>query len=132
MEFSVNPCDGFFEIKLAGEAKLETYGEFLDALVSHGDWKPGTPIFVDEVDLETGPLQVRDVEEIARMCGDRRVEIGQARVALLAGRDLEFGFIRMWGVFVEDKWDVTANVFKSREDAMAWLMAFGTGRRIFT
>ncbi|MBU8871871.1 MAG: hypothetical protein KOO60_13475 [Gemmatimonadales bacterium] len=121
MEFSIKHNDDFFEIKVSGEAELSKYGDFLDALIGHDKWKPGTPVLVDEMELDTSPLTVGNVQQIADMCGQRRAELGPAKCALLAGRDLEFGMIRMWGVFVEGKWDIVSDLFTVREEAIGWL-----------
>ncbi len=123
MEFSVKHSDGIFEIITSGATELGIYGEFLDALLALDQWRPGALILVDESALDTSLLTVKDVQEIAEMCGARRAKLGPAKCALVVGRDLEFGMVRMWGVYVEEKWDVTANLFESRAEAIAWLKA---------
>ena len=37
--------------------------------------------------------------------------------------DLEYGLNRMWHVFIEGDWEVESNVFRSREEAMPWLLS---------
>jgi len=49
------------------------------------------------------------------------LERDREKCAILVARDLEYGMVRMWGVFVEGKWDVTVNLFKSRDEAIVWL-----------
>jgi len=122
LEFSLNHHDGYFEIKIFGKAELQGYGEFLDALLAHEDWVPGSLLLVDEMDLDTSSLSSAKVQEIADACVLRRDGLGNTRCAILVGGDLEYGFVRMWGVFVEDQWDVIANLFKTRDEALDWLL----------
>lgn len=66
---------------------------------------------------------VNEVKELALMCGEVRVEAGSSKLAVLVNRDLEYGMTRMWSVFVEDKWDVEIEVFRTESEAITWLMA---------
>jgi hypothetical protein len=53
---------------------------------------------------------------------DRVVIVGQARCATVAPRDVQYGLVRMWEVFVEGRWDVIHQAFRSRDEAVSWLM----------
>lgn len=83
------------------------------------------PYLFDHSDLDSGPLTVNDVRSIADACLDFREQFGFSRLALLLRRDLEFGLARMWGVFMEGRWDATVGIFRSRDDAVAWLRESG-------
>jgi len=48
--------------------------------------------------------------------------LGYSRMAILTPGSLEFGLGRMWQTFVEDKWDGTSDLFRSKKDAERWLM----------
>jgi len=123
MEFDLRYRGGFFDGKTSGDAELDTFRELLDVMFAHEEWKPGTPVMYDHTDLNSAPLTVDDVRSIAQMCADRRAKFGVAKVAIVVSRDLEFGLSRTWAAFVEDKWDVSANIFWTREEAIAWLTA---------
>ena len=121
MEFQVEYHGGFFIGTTSGDAVDEQFGDLLDAMLTHDKWKPGTPWLHDHSDLNAGPLTVDGIQKIAQLCADRRTTIGGGRCAIVVARDLEFGLARMWGVYVENKWDAVAAVFRSREEAIAWL-----------
>jgi hypothetical protein len=121
LEYRVKNFGNYFEIKISGPAKLEIYAEFLDAVLEHEEWRPGSPLLVDETDLDTSPLTIGEVQEIAEMCAQRSAKIGKSKCALVVSRNLEFGMVRMWGAFVDGKWDVQPNLFRSRDEAIAWL-----------
>mgnify|MGYP001552785974 CR=1 FL=1 len=121
MEYRVSAHDGYFELRLAGDIDPGTYPEALGALFGLPDWKPGSKVLVDEWDLRADDLTISGLKEIARICTNHNEDFGTARLSMYVSRELEFGLNRIWHVFVEGAWDVEGNVFRSREEAMAWL-----------
>ena len=122
MKYELNYREGFFEVKTYGDAEPGEIKEFLNSMLAHEKWKPGTSFLVDHSELNFGDLTVNDVRHIANVAVRRRAELGQARNATVAPRDEQYGLVRMWEVFVESKWDVIHHVFKSRDEAVSWLM----------
>jgi hypothetical protein len=90
-------------------------------MLDHAEWQPGTAWIHDHADLDAGMLTVTEVKMIADLCAERSAQMGAGKCAIVVGRDLEFGLSRMWAVFVEDRWDVDARVFRSLDEAIAWL-----------
>lgn len=127
MDFDLTYHDSYFEVRTFGDADRVTFEQFLDAMLKHTAWKPGTPSLHDHTRLNAAALTVEDIRAIAQFCADRRHLLGFARFAVVVDRDLEFGLARMWGVFVEDRWDVQGGIFRQREEAMAWLLE-GVGK----
>ena len=121
MEYSLTYHDGFFDITTSGDAEAAPFEQILDDMLRHETWKPGSPYLHDHTDFNSGPLTIDDIRNIAYMCEARRDELGEAKCALVVARDLEFGLARMWGSLVDGKWDVEANVFRTRDEAIAWL-----------
>jgi len=123
MNYSIENCDKYIEVKQTGAGDIRVYVECIDAVLEYKTWTPGTPVLVDQTKLDASLLTVNDVQKIAALCGTHRKEAGSSKLAMLVARDLEFGMNRMWSVFVEDEWDVDVEVFKSKEQAVAWLTA---------
>ncbi len=121
MEYSIIKHSNYFEIKLSKQADLRVYAEYINATLSHPDWTPGTPVLLDQTGLDTSLLRIGEVNAIADQCTALKAEIGAAKVALLVSRDMEYGMNRMWAVFIEDRWDALVGLFRSREEAVAWL-----------
>ncbi len=121
MKYEVHYDDEFFEVTTHGDAEPGGFEEFVDLLLGHEKWKPGTPFLVDHSELNAGPLTVADIHIIAEMCGRRRAQFGRARCAILVRGRIEYGMARMWEVFVEGEWDVTEHLFNSRDEAISWL-----------
>jgi len=120
MKYELNYREGFFEVKTYGDAEPGGIKEFLNPMLAHEKWKPGTPFLVDHSELNFEHLTVNGVHEIASVRA--RAELGQARCATVAPSDDQYGLIRMWEVFIDDRWDVIHEVFRSRDEAVSWLM----------
>lgn len=121
MEFSIEYRDGHMAVKASGDADFESFARMHYAILNHDNWKPGTPVLIDHSDANVGSLTVSNVRDVAADVVKYADKIGRSRCAFLVSRDLEYGMIRMWMVFVEDKWLATAKIFRSREEAIAWL-----------
>ena len=123
MDFSITPQRGYLEVKLSGRPTPDAFDKYFEALLAHDDWNPGTPILTDETNLDAGTTTVREVRDIAEVCARRKSELGPVRTAILVAGDFEYGMNRMWDAFIEGKWDVESALFRSRDEALAWLSA---------
>jgi hypothetical protein len=121
MEFTIDNSGSHFEIAVSGAFDHHKYEELIDTLLTRADWRPETPILVDEIAMEAGKASIETIKACADACTRRRAEFGKARMAIFVARDLEFGMNRMWLTFTSDKWDVSANVFRSRGEAIGWI-----------
>ena len=122
MEYEIHQRSGFVEVVTHGDGDVEVFQELLNEALRHPDWKPGTPILIDHSDLNAGPLTIDGMKRLADMIHAARGELGSSCMAILVPEDLEYGLGRMWQVYVEDKWNGTCEIFRSREDAVGWLM----------
>ncbi len=107
MKFSLKYRQGIIEVKTFGDAEVQVFKEFVEAIVNHVNWEPGGRFLVDLSELDIGSLTVDQIEVLARIFEQNREKFGHAKCALLVSRDLEFGMGRMWQVFVEKRWSVT-------------------------
>ena len=121
MEFCITCHEGFFEMRLSGDIDPAKYPEALNTLFAHNKWKPGTPLLVDESDLRADHLTIAGLKSIAETCVGRSTEFRTTKMSMYVSRDLEYGFNRMWHVFIDGSFQAVGNVFRSREEAIAWL-----------
>ncbi len=121
MKSEVHYNDEFFEVTTHGDAAPVGFEEYLDVMLGHEKWKPGAAFLEDSSDLKADRLTVADVRKIADIFVKRRAQLGRARMPILVFRELEYGMVRMWEVFVEGEWDVTEKLFRSRDEALSWL-----------
>ena len=120
MEYSLVYDDGLFIGETSGDAVVETFGDLMDAMLDHDEWKPGASWLHDHTNLNADPLTAENVQGIADLCKERRERIGSGKCAIVVTADLEYGLGRMWATYVEDKWEAVTGVFRSRDEAMAW------------
>lgn len=122
MEFEVSFQDGIFTVVTRGDAELMRFRELLDQTFAHEEWQPGSLVLHDHSELNGGPLKVDDIRRIAGFCADSSEQFGLSRLAVVAVRDVEFGLARMWGAFMEGRWSVTAQAFRSVDEGKRWLL----------
>lgn len=122
MEYKLLQHEGFVEVLTDGDADVSVFKEFMQEVLSLDSWKPGTPLLTNHTKLNSGPITIGQVHELASLAATLRAELGRTRMASLVGRDVEFGLARMWEVFVEDKWDGETHVFRERAAAVDWLL----------
>jgi len=123
MEYKVTFIDGYFDVKLIGKSSVEDSAAYFDFLIAHKRWSPGSLVLSDETEIEIGHLTVNDLEQISKVCGERRTAIGAARFAAVVPKDLLYGMNRMFQVYVEPSWDAKINAFRTRDEALTWLLS---------
>ncbi len=121
MEVSMKFNKWFFDIVLSGDFIPNEYEGFFFNMLNHKNWKPGTPVLIDETNFHSENLSIEEIKDIANQCVRLRNKFGPSKCAIFVSRDLEFGINRMWEVFVEKEWDVVLDFFRSRDDAIEWL-----------
>lgn len=122
MDFSIVPRDAYLEVSFSGRPTPEDYNKYFDALFEHDAWKSGMSVLTDNTDLDARDVTAQEVRDIADVCTQRSSELGAARTAILVENDLEYGMVRMWSVFVEGEWDVELAIFRTRNEAIEWLL----------
>ncbi len=121
MKFRVEYRNGYFVGETFGEAVAERFGDLLDAMLAHPEWRPGMSWVHDHSQLSADPLTVEGIRAIAQICSDRKDQLGGGRCAIVVSEDLEFGLARMWSVYVDGSWNVEASVFRNVAEALEWL-----------
>jgi len=122
VEFSVQYHNGFFEVKTFGDAEVGKFRDILEALVTHEKWKSGTALLINHTELNSASLTTDDMRTIVNFNAQYSGQVGKSKCAHLVARDIEFGMVRMWEGWAENKWDVSEKLFKSRDEAIAWLL----------
>ena len=122
MQYNVHCHDAIFEVATSGDANLQGFIDYVKVILEHEEWKPGGRILSDHTELNSGPLTVDDVRGIAYLASKYNEKFGNAKLATVVSRDLEYGMARMWEVYVESEdWHVSEKLFRDRDEALAWL-----------
>ena len=123
MDFKVEYIDGIFICTSSGRAGKGDAVRVMEAMLSHPEWKPGTPRCYDISDLDSGSLNVNEMRRIASFASIHRAQLGGGKIAMVASRNLEYGFSRMLSIFVTQFGESDLEVFRTREEALDWLYA---------
>lgn len=121
MQFTIEHRENHFLLTVTGAINTGAMVDMITSLLAHDAWQPGTPVLVDESAMDASEATVTNVREIAQACSQGSEQLGRARIAIVVARDMEYGMNRMWMAFVDGKWQVQCNVFRSEEDARAWI-----------
>ena len=122
MEYEIYQHDELVEVVTHGDADLVVFQNFLNEIIKHPNWKPGFPILIDHSDLNGKTLTVNGMQKLADMIHVARIELGSSHMAIIVPGDLIFGLGRMWQVYSDGKWNGVSEVFRTKEEAVDWLM----------
>jgi hypothetical protein len=126
--FGSDPEDVF--VVLAGETTVGGFEAYLGDLVSDPRWRPGMNVLIDLTALDSRKLTEQDLARIAALLSRYRTQLGPGRRAQVATDPLSFGLTRMVQAQAEAEGvDFSAAVFRSREEARAWLRPDHAGYR---
>ena len=125
MRFEILFLDECLEVKTFGDAELNVFKDMTLAILSDQYWHPGQAILINHSELNTAPLATDELLELAVFNQQFNTKIGQAKIAILVARDLEFGLSRMWQVFSSEERESATKIFKDREEALFWLKGSG-------
>lgn len=121
MRYEILSFDDFLEVRTYGNAELQGFKDFIQAFVTHKDWRTGGALLVNHSELNAASLTNNEISEMADFTKPFLPQIGRAKIALLVMRDLEYGMGRVWQVFASEGRESVSGIFRSREEAISWL-----------
>jgi hypothetical protein len=121
VDYTVEYVDGIFICTASGKAEAGDAAKVMEAMLIHPEWKPGTPRCYDVSNLDTAMLTIKEMRRIASFATIHKNELGGGKIAMVASRNLEYGFARMLSVLVTQFGDSDLEVFRTREEALNWL-----------
>ena len=121
MRYEVICFDDILEVKTYGDADLQGFKDFIHDFLAHECWHPGGALLINHSELNGAPLTTDDIAEMANFTKPLQAQIGKAKIAILVARDLEFGLSRMWQVFASEGRESVSELFRSFNQAIAWL-----------
>ena len=100
-------------------SKDEVLGAIKDML-AHPEFRPGTDALIDLSEVEDVPLSGADVRDKVELDKALLTEIGNARWAFVATRDVVYGLTRMFQLLMNDT-PIAVETFRDTRAAEAWL-----------
>ncbi len=121
MRYEILCFDRFLEVRTYGDAELQGFKDFLQAIFTHTHWHPGGALLINHSELNSAPLTNDKLRALASFIEPFQSQIEKAKIAILVARDLEYGIGRIWEAFVSEKREYARKLFRSRDEAIFWL-----------
>jgi hypothetical protein len=117
--FSVSVTEKLIRTVAVGEITVEDIVEYVQQQMNHPDIRPGMHELVDmrEATLE---LSYKKVQQLVGNIEPFNEKVGEARCALVSGKDISFGFARMYEMMAEQT-GVETRAFRVMGPALEWL-----------
>ena len=111
-----------FTVTTEGEGTVEGIIAFLKDIIAHSQCKPGVRILLDHRKLRVDKIKMSGVERVSSFFKAIGSKLGAGKLALVMQRDIDFGIARAWEILTADDVDIQIEVFRSIDEARAWLM----------
>lgn len=108
-------------IRARGEATVQGFDAYLREALGDPRWRAGMNILADFTDLDLSSLSAKDIQHLASMHEVYREQLDSPAVAVVAGRPVNFGLVRMWEAIVEGRVDLRTRPFYTVNEAEAWI-----------
>lgn len=111
---------GIVRLIAGGPAEMGGFAQSLDRILADPAWHPAMNCVADFRQLDLNTLKHDDVVRLADLHIQMAERIGNARIAIVVSRPVDFGMVRMWQAMVEERFPAHS-VFYDMDDAMRWL-----------
>lgn len=121
MEVSFNQDRGYVWIRLEGKQTLETLQRAYYKLLKMPEHRPGMSRVWDIRRADLSEMSADDLRQLGGTSRGLESNTRKIKVAVLVGRDLEFGFMRMLQALGGESMPIEVEVFRSAKKAKAWI-----------
>jgi hypothetical protein len=95
--------------------------EALSSIYKGPDFVPDMNVLWDLRGAEVSEMSSSDIEEVSELVSRHWGKGGSSRAAIVVSQDFEFGLSRMYQVFLESRMETQIRVFRSIDEAEAWI-----------
>jgi hypothetical protein len=113
-------------IRTRGVATVEGFSAWLLEGLNDPRKRSGLRVLVDHRQLDTSGMRYKDVERRVEIAAREKPRFSDAHVAVVVGREVEFGVLRMLESLFEARPELRSilRIFRSIDEARAWLATF--------
>jgi hypothetical protein len=108
-------------ITVWGEASLEGFHAYLSEFLDDPRWQPGMDSLVDLRDLDFADLTSVQIRVIVDAQVRNKVKRGAGCAAIVVSQEVAYGLVRMYAAYADQRVSLQPRVFRSYEEAQAWL-----------
>jgi len=107
-------------IEIQGQPTILNIREIVESLLFNPDHQDGMDELWDFRHASLANFTVEDLMSLAVFLTQHLDRLGK-RVALVVGRDLEYGIGQMWGAYAEESAPRERRLFRCMDEAFVWL-----------
>jgi hypothetical protein len=113
-------ADGLVTVLVDGEPSVEEIQSAMATIWTTPTYLENLRVLWDLRKGSLGHLDTQALRDVAQFEQNKRPDLATSRIALLVGRDVDFGLSRMLGAFMSEE-PLEDRVFRDVEAAKAWL-----------
>jgi hypothetical protein len=123
MEYAISWGEGPEDVlvETSGPAVLADLEAMTGALVADPRFRAGLAIVIDHTRAQWASLTPTDIRRRAAGLAALSARIGPQRIAFVVGGTGDYGIGRMLELLTEEDTQLRTRIFRSRDDARAWL-----------
>jgi hypothetical protein len=118
-----DPETSTIRIKLEGKVTVGTLQAVFDAAADSSEYRTATRRLWDFRDADLSSLDLLKLAGLLGHIAEAAPRVSAARLAIVTGTELQFGLARIFEILTAGTVRSTMKVFRSVEEAEAWLAA---------
>ena len=121
MQYHISHNGKYFDVSAHGKGHLKDFIDYSLSIFAHPKWQPGSDVCVDFTKADLADITIGEIIELSKELINAKEHWGACRLSHFVNRDEEFGMVRMFMQWVDGKWEGEMRVYRSEEQARAWL-----------
>lgn len=116
--------EGFMKVTNEGIYQPEEHLKMMEELLARPEWKPDTPVLLDNRKLDYSDTNIADLEQSSEHMLSYNRFIGNSKIAFLTNSIENFNVIRQFELITEEEVSAWMQVFLDENQALRWLLAY--------
>jgi hypothetical protein len=112
---------GYVLVTTSGKASIDGFQRMHRDMLAHPGWNGNLNLLSDHRQLDSHEISAEDVQHMSLWRADLKQLPDRIRIATVVETDLGFGLMRMWEGLTEGFLRADRRIFRSLEEAKAWL-----------
>ena len=120
-EYVIVNARNFISVRGSGNFSTASFEEMIRDIQSDEQWQPSMDCLIDFSILDLTKTSSNDIKMAAAIHKKYDSQIGRCRIAVVFGREADFGLGRMYETFLGSEVLSTVRSFRTADEARQWL-----------
>lgn len=121
MEYVIVNARNFISVRGSGSFSTASFEEMIRGIQSDEQWQPSMDCLIDFSILDLTKTTSSDIKMAVEIHKKYDFRIGRCRIAVVFGREADFGLGRMYETFLGSDVLSTVKSFRTADEARQWL-----------